>query len=223
MTKPLGQTIGDNHRIDETMGEEIIDAKILEPEMKVEIGVDQEEIFTPRRDDRRYQSPNSNSGTRNRSTSRVTMNTGRVRCYKYNKYDHFANECPNSVTDDSDGYESDRAALQLITTNVEIHQNSEGTNQLKSKTIKLIKGKNVTASFLPLTKKSGPVIHDKSFRYIPDKEQRHLTEDQARPVYRKVETDKVINIETIKQETEDNKITRYLMKKTQLRQVPTKW
>ena len=29
--------------------------------------------------------------------------------------------------DDSDGYESDRAALQLITTNAEIHQNFEGT------------------------------------------------------------------------------------------------
>ena len=28
--------------------------------------------------------------------------------------------------DDSDSYESDRAALQLITTDAEIHQNSEG-------------------------------------------------------------------------------------------------
>ena len=27
--------------------------------------------------------------------------------------------------DDSDGYESDRAVLQLITTDVEIHQNSK--------------------------------------------------------------------------------------------------
>ena len=61
--------------------------------------------LTPRREDRRYQSPNSNSGTRNRSTY----------------------GCPNSVTDDSDGYESDRAALQLITTDVETHQTSEGT------------------------------------------------------------------------------------------------
>ena len=36
MTKTLGKTIGDNHRIDETIGEEIIDAKIMESEMKVE-------------------------------------------------------------------------------------------------------------------------------------------------------------------------------------------
>ena len=37
----------------------------------------------------------------------------------------FANECPNSVKDDSDGYESDSAALQLITAHSKIHQNAE--------------------------------------------------------------------------------------------------
>ena len=40
MTKTLGQAIGDNHRIDETIGEEIIDAKIMEPEMRVEVGAE---------------------------------------------------------------------------------------------------------------------------------------------------------------------------------------
>ena len=34
MTKTLGKTIGDNHKIDETKEEEIIDAKIMETEMK---------------------------------------------------------------------------------------------------------------------------------------------------------------------------------------------
>ena len=43
------------------------------------------------------------------------MNRDRIRCYKCKGYDHFANECPNTVTDDSDGYESETAALQLIT------------------------------------------------------------------------------------------------------------
>ena len=84
-----------------------------------------ERSLTPRRDDRRYQSPNINLGNRNRSTSRVTMNRDRIRCYKCGEYDHFANECPSSVTDDSDGYESDRATLQLITTDVEINHNCE--------------------------------------------------------------------------------------------------
>ena len=83
--------------------------------------------MTPRRDDRRYQSPNLNLGTRNRSTSRVTINRDKIRCYKCREYDHFANECPNSVTDDSDGYESDRAALQLITAEAGIHDNLDGT------------------------------------------------------------------------------------------------
>ena len=40
MTKTLGKTIGDNQRRDEIIGEEIIDTKIMEPEMKVEIGVE---------------------------------------------------------------------------------------------------------------------------------------------------------------------------------------
>ena len=72
-----------------------------------------ERSLTPRTDGRRYQSPNLNLGTRNRSNCRVTINRDRIRSYKCKEYDHFANECPNSVMDDSDGYESDRTALQL--------------------------------------------------------------------------------------------------------------
>ena len=86
--------------------------------------------MTIRRDDRRYQSSNSSSRTRNRSTSRVPMNRDRVRCYKCREYDHFANEFPNSVMDDSDSYESDRAALQLIRTDAEIHRSYEGTRPI---------------------------------------------------------------------------------------------
>ena len=81
--------------------------------------------LTPRRHARRYHSPNSNVGTRNRSTSRVTMNRDRIRCYKCRVHDHFSNECPNSVTDDLDGY--DRAALQSITAEAEIHKNFDAT------------------------------------------------------------------------------------------------
>ena len=35
-----------------------------------------------------------------------------------------------------------------------------------------------------------------------------MTKDQARHIYKKVELDKIINIETIKQEIEENKVTR---------------
>ena len=47
----------------------------------------------------------------------------RIRGCKCREYDHFANACPNAVTDDSDGCEADRAALQLITAEAEIHDN----------------------------------------------------------------------------------------------------
>ena len=40
MTKTLDKTIGDNHRKDKTKGQEIIDAKIMEREMRVEIGAE---------------------------------------------------------------------------------------------------------------------------------------------------------------------------------------
>ena len=35
------------------------------------------------------------------------------------EYDHFANECPNAITSDSDGHESDNAALQVMATDIE--------------------------------------------------------------------------------------------------------
>ena len=77
--------------------------------------------MTPRRNDRRHDSPNTTLGTRNKSTSRGTTNRDRVRCYGCREYNHFANECPNAVADDSDWYESDRVALQLITAEPEMH------------------------------------------------------------------------------------------------------
>ena len=68
---------------------------------------------------RRYNNNNSNrqnsnsrlrSTSRSRSNSRITMNRDRIRCYKCREYDHFRNECPNIVTSDSDGHESDNAS-----------------------------------------------------------------------------------------------------------------
>ena len=84
--------------------------------------------MTPRgNDDSWYESPNMNSGTRSKSNSRVTTNRDRIRCFRYREYDQFANECPNIGTDDSDGYESDSTALQLMTTKAEIHDNFNTT------------------------------------------------------------------------------------------------
>ena len=49
------------------------------------------------------------------------MNRDRIRCFRCREYDHFANECPNTGTDVSDGYGSDSAELQLMTTDIDIH------------------------------------------------------------------------------------------------------
>ena len=64
---------------------------------------------------------------------------------------------------------------------------------------------------MPKTKKGGWVRFDNKITYIPDREN-CLTEDQARHVYKMVETDKVINIETMKQEIEESEVTRNRLK-----------
>ena len=65
---------------------------------------------------------------------------------------------------------------------------------------------------MPQTKKGGQVRFSNKITYIPDKEKKCLTEDQARHVYKMVEMDKIINIETMKQEIEDDKMTRNRLK-----------
>ena len=44
--------------------------------------------------------------------------------------------------------------------------------------------------------------------YIPDREKKCLTEDQARHIYKMVEMVKPVNIETMTQEIEDDKMTK---------------
>ena len=134
--KTLDPTIGANHKIDAynvdvTVGEEVMDAKITIMKITVEteetnfrrnfindrydnrdMSRTRERSLTPRRNDsRRPDSPNAYLEARTRSNSRVTTNRDRIRCYKCREYDHFVNECSNAVTDNSDGYESDRVVL----------------------------------------------------------------------------------------------------------------
>ena len=53
--------------------------------------------------ERRSRSPSSS-----RLGSRTSTNRDRIRCFKCREYDHFANECPNLIPDNSDR-ESDNA------------------------------------------------------------------------------------------------------------------
>ena len=83
---------------------------------------------TPRRyTTRQYNSPSINSGSRSRSKSRVTENRDRIRFFRCREYDHFANECPNTGIEDSDGYESDSVAFQLMVTDIETHDSYDIT------------------------------------------------------------------------------------------------
>ena len=59
------------------------------------------------------------SRSRSRSYSRIRTNRDRVRCHKCREYDHYANECPNAITSDSEGHESDNTALQIMATDME--------------------------------------------------------------------------------------------------------
>ena len=82
---------------------------------------------------RRYNNDNSNrqntnsrlwsesrrSRSRSRSNSRVRTNRDRIRCYRCQEYDHYASECQNAVASDSEGYDPDNAALQIMATEIE--------------------------------------------------------------------------------------------------------
>ena len=60
----------------------------------------------------------SNSDSRSWSRSRVSTNRDRIRCFKCREYDHFVDNCPNSVTDeDSDSGSMSPTALQILTEN----------------------------------------------------------------------------------------------------------
>ena len=57
----------------------------------------------------------SRSECRSRSNSRVSTNRDRIRCYRCREYDHFAIECPNTVTDEElDHSNIEQTALQML-------------------------------------------------------------------------------------------------------------
>ena len=59
------------------------------------------------RDRDRSRERESRSTTRSRSSSHVNTNRDRLRCYRCSEYDHFARECPNALTDEESGSESE--------------------------------------------------------------------------------------------------------------------
>ena len=84
----------------------------------------------------------------------VSTNGDRIRCCRCREYDHFARECPNSITDkDSDNNDFDLAALQML-----MRDNSTSSDTCSNGLFKHVKGKNGTNSFLPLHSKKGQTV-----------------------------------------------------------------
>ena len=82
-----------------------------------------ERRLSPRRYNNSNNRQNANSRfrsrSRSRSNSRIRTLRDRVRCYRCWEYDHYAKECQNAVTSDSEGHDSDNAALQIMATDME--------------------------------------------------------------------------------------------------------
>ena len=100
------------------------------------------------------------------------MNRDRIRCYAYREYNHFAGNCPNS-------------------------REERDLEQLQHMLNKLINGRDDTATFLPLDSGIGGQSRDSH----PTVGQ-YLIRDQARHIYKKVETGETINVDMVKHEIE---------------------
>ena len=117
--------------------------------------------------------------------SRTSTNRDRIRYFKCREYDHFANECPNLIPEDSDK-ESDSAR------SVSLHL-ADSDNRLRYGTIfKHMKGRNGSTSFLPSKRKGG--LQKKS------SSEQCLTKEQMKQIYDKVELGEEVKIRKLVQQ-----------------------
>ena len=68
-----------------------------------------------------------------------------------------------------------------------------------------MKGKNGTTSFLPERRQGGKFRFSEEVTYIPNKERKCLTKDQATQIYEEIEKNEPINIQIVSQGTENKK------------------
>ena len=140
----------------------------------------------------------SESRSRSRSSSRVSTTRDRIRCFKCREYDHFANNCPNSITDE----DSDQGELHQVTLPILTQDNPTCSDVSASvDCLKFVKGENGSTSFLPLNSKGGP------FSYVRDRNAICSMEEQTKYVYKKVEQGNEINTDTKRQEIDQERLT----------------
>ena len=98
--------------------------------------------------------------------------------------------------------EDEHTSLKSLLTNAQgnfSRANSE--ENLRAGHFKLITGKNDPTTFLPLSAKMGGQINNNNNNNKPNASQ-YLTKEQANHVYKKTESGKIINTETLHQEIE---------------------
>ena len=122
----------------------------------------------------------SSSNYRYRSGSRASTNRDRIKCYACREYDHFVRNYPNSRE------ERDLEKLQHMLNMEEQDYGSltmHSSDEDLQKSFKLMNSRDDAATFLPLDFRIGGQSRDSH----PTMGQ-YLTRDQARHLYKKVET-----------------------------------
>ena len=141
-----------------------------------------------------YRRDRSSSNDRSRSWSRASTNRDRIRCYICREYDHFARDCPTSRE------ERDLEQLQHMLNMEEQDCRSLSTHSSDEDCRSPLNDRDGATAFLPLDSKIGGQGRDSH----PTVGQ-YLTREQAKHIYKKVETGKTINVDTMKLEIEQEK------------------
>ena len=145
----------------------------------------------------------STSNSRSRSESRASTET-ESRCYKCSEYDHFTTDSPTSREERELEHlqqmlnlDDEPTSLKSWVTTTHDNLKEKSWRRSKTGTFKLIEHKNEPTTFLPLSTNKGGQVN-----FINSKDNYYLTKEQARPVYKKVESGSIIITDTLQQEIE---------------------
>ena len=151
------------------------------------------------------------SNSRSRSVLRVSINRDRNRCYNCGEYDHFMKDCPTSkvereIEQMQQIFNLDEGQTSFKTLATGMYDSLDKNKFFRrynttTRPLKCIEGRNDPTTFLPLSTNVGRQIRLNKHKY---KENKYLTQDQARHIYKKVESGNIIDINTLKQEKEQD-------------------
>ena len=97
--------------------------------------------------------------------------------------------------------EYEQTTLKSLVTNMQDNFSRVNSEEnFKTGTLKLITGRNDPTAFLPLSPRIGAQVSNNK-----PKENQYLTEEQAKHVYKKIDSGGIINTDTLHQELEQEK------------------